>query len=92
MTLRVVKNFIIDDRPKAIPPLALTTWEQRKLMTAAELVTAMGALHVSHADFKARPLSLLPMPNIAGRNGPVIEGYDPGFFGQVAALFRMAVR
>ena len=35
-------------------------------MTAAELRTAMGPFHVQHSDFKERPRSLLPMPNLSG--------------------------
>lgn len=63
------------------PPLGLaaTTWEQRRRMTAAELIKLMGPLHVSHPEYQPRSHSLLPMPNLAGRQ-PVFEASDETFW------------
>lgn len=41
------------------------TQEQRQDMSVRQLIKAMGPLHVNHKDFKERPRSLLPMPNLA---------------------------
>ena len=66
--------------PRYVPQgLDKTTWEQRRRMTAAELIELMGPLHVNHPEYKARDRSLLPIPNIAGRQ-PVYECKDPSFW------------
>ena len=65
--------------PEPEPGLGSVTWEQRRRMTAAELIKLMGPLHVNHPDYKARSRSLLPMPNLADRQ-PVFECKDPSFW------------
>lgn len=67
------------------------TWEERRRMTAAELIKAMGSLHVSHPDYKARPRTLLPMPNLAGHQ-PVFTVTDPGFFSLCKSFIRWAAQ
>jgi len=71
--------------------LASVTFEQRRRMTAAELIVLMGPLHVSHPAYKARPLPLLPMPNLAGRQ-PVIECTDLDLVATIKTLFAWACR
>jgi len=52
------------------------TQEQRKALTIKQLIVAMGPLHVNHPQFQQRPRSLLPLPNLTGVNGHVIEHSD----------------
>ncbi len=66
--------------------LAGTTQEQRRKMTAAELIDLMGELHVSHPDYQPRPHPLLPTPNLAGRQ-PVISVHRAGFFADLKRAF-----
>ena len=66
--------------------LADTTWEQRRQMTAAELIELMGPLHVHHPKFKERAHRLLPMKNLAGVQ-PVISRSDYSILGQFKAFF-----
>lgn len=72
--------------------LGETTWEQRRTMTAAELIKLMGPLHVDHADFKPRPRSLLPMPNLTGLHGDVVQCYDSGIFAHLRQFILWAMR
>lgn len=67
--------------------LHLTTWEQRRTMTASELIAAMGPLHVMHADYQPRGMPSVPMPNLAGRL-PVIEVSDISLVGQWRQILR----
>lgn len=71
--------------------LAATTWEQRRRMTAAELIKAMGPLHVSHPAYQPRPRTLLPMPNLAGVQ-PVFTVTEPGFLALCRAFLRWAAQ
>lgn len=71
--------------------LADTTWEERRQMTAAELILLMGPLHVEHPQFRAKPRTLLPMPNLAGIQ-PVISRYDARIRGHIAAIIGWAMR
>jgi hypothetical protein len=71
---------IVPKRPAT--GLGSVTWEQRRRMSAEELTRLMGALHVNHPEYKAKPRSLLPMPNIAGIQ-PVYECKDPTFWSLV---------
>lgn len=71
--------------------LGAYTWEQRRRMTAAELIKAMGPLHVSHPAYKARPRSLLPMPNIAGAQ-PVFECSDPTFWSLCKSVIHWSLK
>ena len=74
--------------PRSDPQgLGRTTWEERRKMTAAELIELMGPLHVNHPKYKAKARSLLPIPNIAGLQ-PVYECKDPSFW----ALCKSAIR
>ena len=57
------------------------TQEDRKKMSAAALIKAMGPLHATHKDYQPRPFSLLPMPNLAGVQ-PCISRHDCGIFAQ----------
>ena len=63
-----------------------TTQESRKRMTVPELIAAMGSSHVNHPQFKPRPRSLLPLPNITNVNGRVIECYDARLMAQIRKL------
>lgn len=67
--------------------LGSVTWEQRRRMSAAELIVLMGALHVNHPEYKTRDRSLLPMPNIAGRQ-PAFECSDVTFWSLVKLVIR----
>lgn len=71
--------------------LGAFSWEQRRRMTAAELIQAMGALHVAHPGYQARPRSLLPMPNLAGMQ-PVFTCSDPTFFSLVKGLVHWVLK
>jgi len=62
--------------------LATTTMESRRGMSSAQLIELMGNLHVSHKDYKPRPRSLLPTPNLAGKQ-PVVEGYRCGILDEL---------
>lgn len=75
------------------PPtgLASTTWEQRRHMSAQELIVLMGPLHVAHRDYKSRPYTLLPMPNLAGVQ-PCISVYEYGMLAQFRRLLWWAMR
>ena len=66
--------------------LADTTWDQRRKMTAAELIELMGPFHVHHPDFKERPHPLLPTKNFAGVQ-PVISRSAYSILRQFKALF-----
>jgi hypothetical protein len=70
--------------------LSDTTWEQRRSMTAAELIAHMGELWIGHAAYKHRPGSNVRVPNLAGRQ-PVIEAHDASMFGQWRGFLRWAV-
>jgi hypothetical protein len=59
--------------------LGSTTWEQRRGMSAAQLITLMGPAWAGHPDFTPKPRSLLPMPNLAGRQ-PMIEEHHMSFW------------
>jgi len=75
--------------PKTIGPrqkLADTTREQRRKMTAVDLIELMGPLHVHHPDFEERQHLLLPMKNFAGVQ-PVISRADCSFLGRFRAFF-----
>ena len=63
------------------------TQEERKRMTPAELIKAMGPLHCQHKDYKERPVPLIPMPNLAGKQ-PVISRHDYGIFAQWRGVLR----
>lgn len=67
--------------------LGSVSWEDRRKLTPAQLIELMGALHVNHPYYTARKRSLLPLPNLAGRQ-PVIEVEDVSFLG----LCRNALR
>ena len=56
--------------------LGSVSWEDRRKMSAAELIKLMGPLHVEHPHYVARSRSLLPLENLAGRQ-PVMECSDP---------------
>ena len=82
-------SMIAPANPKIIAPkrmLADTTWEQRRKMTAAELIELMGPFHVHHPDFKERQHPLLPMKNLAGVQ-PVISRSDYSILRQFKSLF-----
>lgn len=64
------------------------TQEQRKRLTVAELIIVMGPAHVNHQDFKPKSRSLLPMPNLTGVHGHVIEEYHVSLW----ALMKRALR
>jgi len=77
--------IVLEDRPRS--GLGSVSWEQRRRMTAAELIELMGPLHVNHPQFQQRPRSLLPMPNLAGVQ-PCISRYDCGVFEPFKSFFR----
>ena len=68
------------------------SWEQRRELSTEELIKAMGPLHAHHPDFKAKPRTLLPVPNLTGVNGAVIEGYNCGLTAQIKQIFKWALR
>jgi len=80
---------VADEAPKT--GLDATTWEQRRRLTAEELIKLMDSLHVNHPQFKPRSRSLLPMPNLAGKQ-PVIQHCDVSLFGQLRALLQWILR
>lgn len=66
-------QLIVIEEPRPVRNLGTVTWEQRRQMTAAQLIELMGPLWVNHPDFhQYKPRSLLPMPNLVGRR-PAIE-------------------
>lgn len=71
--------------------LSGTTYEQRRRLTAAQLIGLMGRLYVGHRDYVARPRSLLPMANVAGRQ-PCISCTDYSLLSQVRNILRWAAR
>ena len=74
--------------PSFVPlGLAAPTWEQRRRMTAAELIKLMGPLHINHPDYQPRLGGMLPMPNLAGRR-PVFEGSDETFWSLMRRVLR----
>ena len=78
--------------PTSLPTgLARTTWEERRRMTAAELIKLMGAAHVNHPEFTAKPRSLIPLENLAGRR-LVFERVDVGFWQSTKDFLRWAAR
>ncbi len=58
---------------------ASLTQEDRRRMTVPELIEAMGELHVNHPAFKAKPRSLLPLPNLALPRIEVEAGHNVTF-------------
>ena len=48
--------------------------------------------HCQHVEFKPRPRSMLPMPNLSGVNGAVVECYDATWRGQFRQLIQWALR
>lgn len=80
--------------PRHARGLDLLSWEDRRRMLATEgreftvrkLIELMGPLHVSHPSYTPRPRSLLPMPNLAGRQ-PVWEYTNPSLWSLCKQLF-----
>ena len=84
-----------------------TSWEQRQGyrdrngarieeraglgMSAAELIELMGPLWACHPQFQARPRSLLPMPNLAGRQ-PVISFHRADLWAEFKRAFTWTSR
>lgn len=89
--MKQLSRILVEVPPSPPKGLAATTWEQRKEMTVKQLIEAMGSLHVHHKDFQERPRSLLPMPNLAGRQ-PVFEYSDPGFWSIIKMFLQWAAR
>lgn len=71
--------------------LGSVTWEQRRRMSAEDLIRLMGSLHVNHPEYKARNRTLLPMPNLANKL-PVFEVTDVTFLSLCKAFVRWAAR
>lgn len=79
--------------------LDLLSWQDRRTMlfhqgrpaTIKKLIELMGPLHVLHPSYVERPRSLLPMPNLAGRQ-PVIEAYDGRPWSQIKMLLSWMAR
>lgn len=71
--------------------LGSVTWEQRRRMSAEDLIRLMGPLHVNHPEYVARPRSLLPIPNLANMQ-PVFEVTDVTFLSLCKAFVRWAAR
>mgnify|MGYP003396145421 CR=1 FL=1 len=69
-----------------------TTSESRRRMTVGELIEAMGPLHVNHAQFKARPRSLLPLPNLALPRVEIESGHNVTFTELVVLTWRWMMR
>ena len=72
--------------------LGSVTWEQRRRMTATELIELMGPLHVNHPQFKARPRSLLPLPNLALPRIEIESGHNVTFTELVVLTWRWMMR
>ena len=89
--MRYTQIRSIKEVPQQPTGLAATTWEQRKKMTATELIEAMGALHVSHPAYVARPRTFLPMPNLAGQQ-PVFTCSDPTFWSLVKSFIHWGLK
>jgi hypothetical protein len=71
--------------------LDLTTWEQRRRMTAKELIVAMVSGHVNHPNFQPRARSLLPLENLAGRQ-PWLMLYDDSIRAQFKRMLLWVIR
>jgi hypothetical protein len=69
------------------PGLESTTWEQRKRMTAAELIVLMGPLHVHHKGYQPRPGSLVKVPNLANEQ-PTVSCHEGGILGDLKRAMR----
>jgi len=80
-------RILIEVSPLRLRGLAATTWEQRRRLSAAELIRLMGPLHVNHPEYQPRPHTLLPVPNLAGCQ-PVFSCYDLSIWGQIKMLLR----
>ncbi len=81
-------------KPKVVrrQGLGATTWEQRRKLTARQLIGLMGPLHVRHPQYKAKPKAVsVHVENLAGRQ-PVFQCFDASLLGQIRALFRMVTR
>ena len=61
------------------------SWEQRRMMKAADLIAVMGDKWIGHPAFKQKPRSLVQPENLAGKQ-PVIQHWDTGLLGQFRAL------
>ena len=68
------------------------TQEDRARMTVPELIKAMGPLHALDKRFVKRPRSLLPLPNLTGVHGHVIEHHDARFRAQWKRMIAWALR
>lgn len=71
--------------------LGSVSWEDRRKMPAAQLIELMGPLHVNHPEYTARKRSLLPLPNLAGRQ-PILEVEDVSFLNLCRTTFRWFAR
>lgn len=79
--------------------LDLLSWDDRRAMQAAEgreftvrkLTELMGSLHVYYPAYKERGRSLLPLPNLAGRQ-PLIECSDGGIWTQIKMFISWVAR
>lgn len=79
--------LVVPQSRKSIWP----SWEERRTMTAKQLIVVMGPLHVSHPDFVQRPRSLLPVPNCAGVQ-PVIQYSDISLLGQLRMIIQWVMK
>jgi hypothetical protein len=79
--------LVVPQSRKSIWP----SWEERRTMTAKQLIVVMGSLHVNHPDFVQRPRSLLPVPNCAGVQ-PVIQYSDISLLGQLRMIIQWVMK
>lgn len=71
--------------------LGSVSWEDRRKLSAAQLIELMGPLHVNHPEYVTRKRSLLPLENLAGRQ-PVLEVEDVSFLGLCRNALRWLAR
>jgi hypothetical protein len=94
MTNRPILKIQRPSEPTTADPLAQwksLSWEDRRGMSAAELSKAMGPLWVGHKDFKERPRSLLPVPNLCDRTEVFVPEQD-SFLGLLKMVVRLVMR
>lgn len=73
------------------------TWEQRRRMTAAELIEAMGPLHVNHEHHELHtriPRPAIPLPNLVevGRGPQYDIPAIHSFWGLITAAVKLVLR
>lgn len=79
--------------------LDLLSWDDRRRLlrelgrpaTILKLIELMGPLHALHPAFRQRERTLLPLPNLAGRQ-PCFEAFTGGPWQQIKMFLAWAAR